>query len=274
MKRLLILNMLACILLAVSALALFAQDHHDDQGIVNNPAINPRANACYSGGTLAGTCITAAQWECGWYLIRFEGYLIERQNIPSRCDALLPVEATHEPADHATSEPTSPSDHATPEPTHEESTAQPSPTATYEQHEFCSWAWATRPAPELAQRVQTNINAAGIANVSVTATIYGEDCRSSVTGEVLHFGEMFTQFSIEIVVEQGVDTSTYDATVRSVINSIPRSEIPGPMSIGISIKIVTVAHPVSAPAIEATVFPIATEEAPEALPLATAESTP
>jgi|CXWL01.1.fsa_nt_gi hypothetical protein len=39
----------------------------DDLGAVNNPQVNDRANACYGAGQ---QCVSEADWEAGWYLIR------------------------------------------------------------------------------------------------------------------------------------------------------------------------------------------------------------
>lgn len=39
----------------------------DDVGIINNPLVNARANACYEPGQI---CTTADEWTRGWYLIR------------------------------------------------------------------------------------------------------------------------------------------------------------------------------------------------------------
>jgi hypothetical protein len=39
----------------------------DDQGNINNPLVNPRANSCYGPGQV---CTTEADWEAGYYLIR------------------------------------------------------------------------------------------------------------------------------------------------------------------------------------------------------------
>lgn len=54
----------------------------DDEGNPNDPRVNERANACYMGGTLEGKCATEAEWQAGWYLIRYEYGMINRQGIP------------------------------------------------------------------------------------------------------------------------------------------------------------------------------------------------
>lgn len=42
---------------------------YDDAGVVNNPLVNPNANACYEPGQV---CVTPDDWARGWYLIRRE----------------------------------------------------------------------------------------------------------------------------------------------------------------------------------------------------------
>jgi len=62
----------------------------DDMGNVNDPGENDRANACYDDGSLAYKCDTDWEWECGWYLIRFEYDSLSRDNFPDWCASLLP----------------------------------------------------------------------------------------------------------------------------------------------------------------------------------------
>lgn len=68
-------------LIAVSV--VFALAGFDDQGSTNDPRANERANACYDGGTLAGQCDTQAEWDAGWYLIRFEYGLFGCDQFPA-----------------------------------------------------------------------------------------------------------------------------------------------------------------------------------------------
>ena len=56
----------------------------DDRGNPNDPRVNERANACYDGGTLAGKCDTQAEWDAGWYLIRFEYGLLGCADFPAQ----------------------------------------------------------------------------------------------------------------------------------------------------------------------------------------------
>ncbi len=63
----------------------------DDRGNPNDPRVNERANACYDGGTLAGKCDEQAEWDAGWYLIRFEYGLLNCDNFPSQFRWVLPT---------------------------------------------------------------------------------------------------------------------------------------------------------------------------------------
>jgi hypothetical protein len=71
----------------------------DDQGKVNDPGPNERANACFAGGSLEGKCHTTDadrdgdidqldvefMWWCGWYLIRVEYKHIPPSAAPEGC---------------------------------------------------------------------------------------------------------------------------------------------------------------------------------------------
>lgn len=70
------------------ALVVMAQD---DRGNVNDPTVNERANACYTGGALAGKCTSEWDWIAGWYLIRFEYGLISREAFPEAYRSVLPA---------------------------------------------------------------------------------------------------------------------------------------------------------------------------------------
>jgi hypothetical protein len=80
--------LLILLLIILSTLAVFAQT--DDEGNPNDPTVNDHANACYNGGAMEGKCDTQWEWECGWYMIRYDYSLISREEIPIRCDSLLP----------------------------------------------------------------------------------------------------------------------------------------------------------------------------------------
>lgn len=54
----------------------------DDRGNPNDPNTNPRANACYAEGAMAGKCDTDWEWNAGWYLIRYQYGLLGLGDIP------------------------------------------------------------------------------------------------------------------------------------------------------------------------------------------------
>lgn len=84
MKRLLVVLM-------ITIFATLVVHAEDDQGNVNDPGENDRANACYEDGSMAGKCETDWEWECGWYFIRFEYGSLSRDNFPGWCASLLPA---------------------------------------------------------------------------------------------------------------------------------------------------------------------------------------
>lgn len=90
MKRLMIL--LTVLLLGT----LTAVAQVDDQGNPNDPTVNDNANACFEGGAMEDKCDTDWEWDCGWYLIRFNYGITPREEFPVRCAILLPPEIMHE----------------------------------------------------------------------------------------------------------------------------------------------------------------------------------
>jgi hypothetical protein len=92
--------------------AIMAQD---DQGQVNDPGFNERANACFAGGSLEGKCHTTDadrdgdidqldvefMWWCGWYLIRVEYKQLPMSAAPEGCyfEPAPPPTPTAAPAD-------------------------------------------------------------------------------------------------------------------------------------------------------------------------------
>lgn len=86
------LTFLLVMMIVIVVGAVFVIGAQDDQGTDNNPATNPRANACYADGTMATQCDTEWEWKCGWYLIRYETGVIDQANFPTDCTVLLPAE--------------------------------------------------------------------------------------------------------------------------------------------------------------------------------------
>ena len=84
-KRLLVwLAMIALLLLVGVSMALAQSGESvDDQGNVNDPNDNERANACYDGGTWEGKCDTLYMWMGGWYRIKLDYGLMTADELPS-----------------------------------------------------------------------------------------------------------------------------------------------------------------------------------------------
>jgi hypothetical protein len=80
------------VLFCVMMLSISVAAAQTDNGQPNDPAVNPDANACYTGGSLAGKCDwpTEAEdewaWDCGWYIIRAEAGIFD--SIPETCGEL------------------------------------------------------------------------------------------------------------------------------------------------------------------------------------------
>ena len=98
MQKSYLIGLLFVLLIAMSGIALLAQNSVDDRGDANNPAINSRANACYAGGSLAGKCDADWKWVCGWGIIRVEEGMLNRASLASECQGLMPaLEPTYTP---------------------------------------------------------------------------------------------------------------------------------------------------------------------------------
>jgi hypothetical protein len=110
------LVMIAALILVVIG-AVMAQD---DEGNPNDPGMNERANACYTGGSLEGKCHTTDadrdgdidqqdvdfMWWCGWYLIRVEYKQLSPAGAPEGCyfEPAPPPMPTAMPTDDDTEE--------------------------------------------------------------------------------------------------------------------------------------------------------------------------
>lgn len=70
-----------------------------DEPLPNDPNVNEAANACLEGGTLAGKCWEDADmWNTGWYLIRYQYGMIDRDIFPDQHKWSLPSLAEEEAA--------------------------------------------------------------------------------------------------------------------------------------------------------------------------------
>lgn len=78
MKRSITLVMV-CLLLLISLLAAPAALADDSGEAV---PLDPEANACFDGGTLAGKCDTEDMWVAGWLLVRVEYGVLDPHDVP------------------------------------------------------------------------------------------------------------------------------------------------------------------------------------------------
>jgi hypothetical protein len=90
-KKPYLIGLLFIFLIAMSSMVLLAQNNADDKGIVNDPATNPRANACFTGGSLFGKCDADWKWVCGWGIIRVEEGILNRAVLIPQCQSLMPA---------------------------------------------------------------------------------------------------------------------------------------------------------------------------------------
>lgn len=99
--------------LMISALIVFGEGNND-------PATNPDANACFEGGSMAGSCDNTDvngngviddgdkewMWTCGWYLIRVEQNIFTEDALTQEGCKLPPQIIIHkEKKEEATPEP-------------------------------------------------------------------------------------------------------------------------------------------------------------------------
>lgn len=94
MKKQILFVLMFAIALTVGTAFVYALD---DQGNVNDPATNERANACFEDGSMAGECDTDWEWTCGWYMIRYENGIFGSSQVPAFCDSLLGIEEVSVP---------------------------------------------------------------------------------------------------------------------------------------------------------------------------------
>src|SRR5687768_16830856 len=73
--------------------------------------------------------------------------------------------------------------------------------------ESCFFNWATRTLPLLTERLQADLNAAGLTNVTATANLFGEDCIDYNTNQVRAFGAMQTDIRVTVSLARRADFS-------------------------------------------------------------------
>lgn len=86
------LKRLAPVLLFMMLTSIVALAADSGDSFVNDPAINPDANACYTGGSMEGKCDWPTEeetewgWTCGWYVIRVEAGIFNETQLPTDCE--------------------------------------------------------------------------------------------------------------------------------------------------------------------------------------------
>jgi hypothetical protein len=107
-------------------------------------------------------------------------------------------------------------------------TAEPSPSVVpYTQ---CAWSWATQSLPELSAKVETELDSAGLKDVTARAEAYGENCLTA-EGKVDHFAAMQTDFHITLQVADLTDKQELGSLVETilvVLDKFPAATTPGP----------------------------------------------
>jgi hypothetical protein len=95
----------------------------------------------------------------------------------------------------------------------------------------CFYAWATQPLPDLTEKVQSAINAAGLKDVSATALAYGENCVDPRTNQPRGFTIMETDFHISAKVADLTKINNLGGLLEkilAVLDAFPPGKIPGP----------------------------------------------
>ena len=95
----------------------------------------------------------------------------------------------------------------------------------------CSFNWATQPLPDLTEKVQASIKAAGLRDVSVVAEAYGENCYDSNTNQPVSFAALETDFHISIKVDDLKDKTSLGNLLDKVLvimDAFPVGKTPGP----------------------------------------------
>jgi hypothetical protein len=103
----------------------------------------------------------------------------------------------------------------------------------------CYFNWASQPLPDLSAKVQSAINAAGLADVSENAEAYGENCIDSQTNTPVSFGTLETDFHITVKVVNLTDKKNLGNLLEKilvVLDTFPAGKIPGPQPGSINVS--------------------------------------
>lgn len=97
----------------------------------------------------------------------------------------------------------------------------------------CSWAWATRPLPEITEVAQIAINNAGLTNVTLRSEAYGETCIDTTTHEPLGFSAMTTDFYLIVPVTNLNDSISLAQIIKTATNTLSSLNVPLPAALGV-----------------------------------------
>jgi hypothetical protein len=95
----------------------------------------------------------------------------------------------------------------------------------------CAYVWNTQPLPDLTEKVQSAIDAAGLSDVKANAQAYGEDCIDPQTNKPSGFATMETDFRITAQVADITDFDNMGGLLEKVLfvlDAFPLGKIPGP----------------------------------------------
>ena len=81
----------------------------------------------------------------------------------------------------------------------------------------CAYVWATQPLPDLTEKVQAAINAAGLAGVNATAEAFGENCIDPQTNKTRSFATMETDFHITAKVTDLTNTDNLGKLLEKIL---------------------------------------------------------
>lgn len=105
------------------------------------------------------------------------------------------------------------------------------PTQTPDAGMPCAFNWASQALPELSERVQAAIQAAGLKGVNARMEAFGENCYDANTNKVVSFAVMETDFHVTATVRDlnnKDDLGNLLEKILVVLDDFPVGKIPGP----------------------------------------------
>jgi hypothetical protein len=109
------------------------------------------------------------------------------------------------------------------------STALPTNTASGSGVVQCAFSWAHRDLPDVALLAQNALDGASIADTTIRADAYGEECINFSTNTVVSFGAMTTDFYVTAQVSNVNDTpalADYVKAVYAILSDLDQDSLP------------------------------------------------